>query len=73
MKIIQILFIAITEKSNFTVHFEFEEVNLKHIEKQILTSILRKLLRQIASQLKYLKKRLTSAALCFSRYGMMKF
>ena len=28
--------IAITEKSNFTVHFEFEEVNLKHIEKQIL-------------------------------------
>ena len=58
--------IAITEKFNFTMRFEFEEVNLKDIEKEILTSILRKLLRQIASQLKYLKKRLTSTALCFS-------
>ena len=28
--------IAITEKSNFTVHFEFEEVNLTDIEKEIL-------------------------------------
>ena len=45
--------VAIIEKFNFTVRFAFEEVNL--------------LLRQIASRLKYLKKRLTSAALCFSR------
>ena len=28
--------IAITEKSNFTVRFEFEEVDLKDIEKEIL-------------------------------------
>ena len=28
--------VAITEKFNFTVRLEFEEVNLKHIEKEIL-------------------------------------
>ena len=28
--------VAITEKFNFTVRFEFEEVNLKDIEKEIL-------------------------------------
>ena len=28
--------IAITEKSNFTVRFDYEEVNLKVIEKEIL-------------------------------------
>ena len=28
--------VVITEKFNFTLRFEFEEVNLKHIEKEIL-------------------------------------
>ena len=32
-----------------------------------------KLLRQIASWIKYVKKRLTFAALCFNRYVLMKF
>ena len=52
--------IAITEKFNF--NFEFEEVNLKDIEKEILNL-----------NTKYLKKRLASIALCFSKYGTMKF
>ena len=53
--------IAITEKFNFTLHFEFEEVNLKDIENEILNlNSKRKLLRQ-ASRLKYSKKRLPSA------------
>ena len=34
MKIIQVLLLLL-EKFNFTVHFEFEEVNLKDIEKEI--------------------------------------
>ena len=46
----------------FTVPFEFEEVNLKDIEKEILNL-----------NTKYLKKRLASIALCFSKYGTMKF
>ena len=32
----KISIIVITKKFNFTVHFEFEEVNLKNIEKEIL-------------------------------------
>ena len=63
---------TITERFNFVVRFEFEKVNLKDIEKEILNLDIKKPLRQIASRLKYLKKRLKYAALCFSRYGMMK-
>ena len=61
---------AITEKFNFTVCFVFDEVNLKDTEKEILNL---KVLHQIAFWLKYFKKLLTSAALCFSRNGMMEF
>ena len=32
-----------------------------------------KLLHQIASWIKYVKKRLTFAAMCFNRYVLMKF
>ena len=50
--------VAITEKFNFTVHFEFEEVKLKNIEKEILNLNTKKALRQITSRLNYLKNRL---------------
>ena len=56
MKIIQVLFIAITEKSNFTVHFEFEEVNLKHIEKQILNLNTKKAVAPNSIPVKVLKE-----------------
>ena len=35
--------------------------------------MLGKLLHQIASWIKYVKKRLTFAAMCFNRYVLMKF
>ena len=54
--------IAITEKSNFTVSFEFEELNLKDIEK-------RDTKKAVASNSIPAKV----AALWFSRYRMMKF
>ena len=59
MKIIQVLLLLLF---GFTARFEFEEVNLKDIEKEILNL-----------NTKYLKKRLASIALCFSKYGTMKF
>ena len=65
--------IAITENFNFTMRFEFEEVNLKDIEKEILNLNIKKDVASKSLRLKYLKKRLISAVLCFSRYGMMKF
>ena len=65
--------IAITEKFSFTGHFEFEEVNLKDIEKEILNLNSKKAFASNSIPAEVLKERLTSAALCFSRYGMMKF
>ena len=57
---------AITEKSNFTVSFEFEEVNLKDSEKEILNLNTEKAVASNSIPAKV-------AALCFSRYRMMKF
>ena len=58
---------------NFTMRFEFEEANLKDIEKEILNINIKKAAASKSSRLKYLKKRLISVVLCFSRYGIMKF
>ena len=47
--------VAITGKFHFIAPFEFREVNLIDVEKEILNILLlKKLLRQKASQLKYL-------------------
>ena len=63
--------IAITKKCNFTVRFEFEEVNLKDIEKEILNLNIKKAAASKSIPTKVPKE--TSAARCFIRYGMMKF
>ena len=55
------------------MRFEFEEANLKDIEKEILNLNIKKAAASKSSRLKYLKKRLISVVLCFSRYGIMKF
>lgn len=60
--------VAITGKFSFTAHFEFTEVHLRVL---ILTSILKKLLHQIAYHLTYLRKHLIYSVLFYSRYGMM--
>ena len=48
--------IVITEKFNFTVRFEFEEVNLKDIEKQILNPITDKAVASNSIPAKVLKE-----------------
>ena len=59
MKTIQVL-LLLGKTLNFNGCFEFREVNLRNVEKEI-------------SVIKYLKKYLKSAAMCFSRYGMLKY
>ena len=48
--------IAVTEKSNFIVHFEFEEVNLKDIEKEVLNLITKKAVESNSISAKVLKE-----------------
>ena len=48
--------VVITEKFNFTVRFEFEEVNLKHIEKEILNLDTRKAVASSSIPAKVLKE-----------------
>ena len=48
--------VAITEKFNFTVPFEFEEVNLKHIEKEILNLNTKKAVESNSIPAKVLKE-----------------
>ena len=48
--------IVITEKFNFTVRFEFEEVNLKDIEKEILNPIKKKAVASNSIAAKVLKE-----------------
>ena len=66
--------VAITEKFNFTVRFEFEEVNLKDIEKEILNLNTKKTVASNGIPAKVLKE---TSDICStvlnSRYGMMKF
>ena len=60
--------VAITEKFNFTVHFEFEEVKLKNIEKEILNLNTKKAVASNNIPAKLLKEPSESATLWFSRY-----
>ena len=66
--------VAITEKFNFTVRFEFSEVNLKDIEKEILNLNTKKAVASNSIPAKVLKE---TSDICStvlnSRYGMMKF
>ena len=55
------------------MRFEFEEVNLKDIEKEILNPNAKKAVASNSIRAKVLKESLTSAALFFSRYEMIKF
>ena len=50
--------IAITENFNFTMRFEFEEVNLKDIEKEILNPITKKAVASNSIPAKVLKESL---------------
>ena len=54
MKIIQVLLLLL-EKFNFTVHFEFEEVNLKDIEKEIFNLNTKKVVASNSIPAKVLK------------------
>ena len=66
--------VSITEQFRFTACFEFKEVNLMDAEEEMLnTLLLKKLLRQKASQFKYLRKHNISPTLCLSKDGMVKY
>ena len=55
------------------MRFEFEEVNLEDIEKEILNLNTKEAVLSNSIPAKVLKETFDICSLCFSRYGIMKF
>ena len=66
--------VPITEKLNLTAHYEFREVTLRDVKKEILIISTGKVFasNSIVLVYKYLRKYVIAAALYFSKYGMIR-